>query len=41
MKSSGVILSHRLIAYMSLRIQNASEEELIAMIHAAGGGYGS
>ena len=26
---------------MSLRIQNASEDELIAMIHAAGGGYGS
>lgn len=26
---------------MALRIQNASEEELIAMIHAAGGGYGS
>ena len=26
---------------VALRIQNASEEELIAMIHAAGGGYGS
>ena len=26
---------------MALRIQNATEEELIAMIHAAGGGYGS
>lgn len=26
---------------MALRIQNASEEELIAMINAAGGGYGS
>lgn len=26
---------------MALRIQNASEEELIAMIHSAGGGYGS
>jgi len=26
---------------MALKIQNASEEELIAMIHNAGGGYGS
>lgn len=26
---------------VALRIQNASEDELIAMIHAAGGGYGS
>ena len=26
---------------VALRIQNASEEELISMIHAAGGGYGS
>jgi hypothetical protein len=26
---------------MALKIQNASEDELIAMIHNAGGGYGS